>query len=105
VEEDMIIKGVVDKISVYNQNKVEQDKLTSLKKNNESSKSTYSSDKVELSAQGKLLNELTGIVNQQSEVRKDKVEYLKQKINSGEYQISSKEIAKKMVENEIDLYL
>lgn len=101
----MVIKGVFDKISVYNQKKIEQDKDISLKKQAKSSNLSYSSDTVNLSSQGKVLNELIDTVKQGPDVRRDRIEDLKQKINSGEYKIDSKQIAKKIVDTEIDLYL
>jgi len=100
----MVIKGVFDKISLYSQNKISQEKNTSLK-NREKAPDISDSDKVELSNQGKLLNNLIETAKNQDIVRKEKVEELKDKISSGEYKIDAKQIAKKMVESEIDLYL
>ena len=99
----MVIKGVFEKISLYSQNKIFQEKNTSLK-NREKVPDISDSDKVELSNQGKLLNNLIETAKNQDIVRKEKVEELKDKISSGEYKIDTKQIAKKMVESEIDLY-
>ncbi|WP_459891771.1 flagellar biosynthesis anti-sigma factor FlgM [Desulfothermus okinawensis] len=101
----MVIKGVFDKINLYNQNKISQEKETPLKNKEKAPDLITTSDKVELSDQGKLLNNLIETAKKQDVVRQEKVNDLKDKVSSGEYKIDTKQIAKKLVENEIDLYL
>ena len=100
----MVIKGIFEKINLYTQNKISQGKDTPLK-NRKKAPDIRDSDKVELSNQGKLLNNLIEAAKKEDIVRRDKVEQLKEKIASGEYKLNPKEIAKKIVESEIDLYL
>ncbi|GAB6161086.1 hypothetical protein JCM12298_02450 [Desulfothermus naphthae] len=100
----MVIKGIFEKINLYTQNKISQEK-DSVLKNRGKTQNITDSDRVELSNQGKILNNLIEAVKKQDMVRREKVEYLKDKIQSGEYKLDAKEIAKKIVESEIDLIL
>ncbi len=101
----MVINGIGNKIALYNQNKISQEKESPLQNKTRTSDIKSESDKVELSNQGKLLTTLLEKAREEDIVRKEKVKELKDKINSGEYKIDVKEVAKKLVENEIDLYL
>jgi len=100
----MVINGVLNKLNLYTQNKISQEK-NSVLENREKAPDISESDKVELSNQGKILNNLIETAKKQDVIRKEKVEDLKDKIQSGEYKLDAKEIAKKIVKSEIDLYL
>lgn len=101
----MVINGIFNKIDIYNQNKIQEDKNTQLKKKDDVSNLKSSSDKVELSNEVKLLNNVIDNVKKQDVDRTDKIKELKEKISAGEYKINAEKIADKILQNEIDLFV
>jgi negative regulator of flagellin synthesis FlgM len=61
---------------------------------------TKSTDKVEISEQGKKVAELMSAIDQLPETRNEKVKAIKEAIRSGNYQVDSLKIAQKLL-NEI----
>ena len=101
----MVINGIFNKIELYNQNRIQDEKNIQLKKKENVNNLKSSSDKIEVSSEGKLLSNIIDSVKTQDEVRTDKINELKEKINNGEYKINPEQIAEKMLKNEIDLFV
>ncbi len=101
----MVINGIFNKIELYNQNRIQDEKNIQLKKKENVDNLKSSSDKIEVSSEGKLLSNIIDSVKTQDEVRTDKINELKEKINNGEYKINPEQIAEKMLKNEIDLFV
>ena len=103
----MVIKGIGEKITFYNQNKIEEEKNLNLKKESKKTENSFSKgDKIQLSTKGKLLNEIISTVKQDDNtLRSEKIKELKESIDNGTYKIDSQKIAKKIIETEIDIFL
>ncbi len=99
----MEIKGVIDQLNLYNQNKIQEDKRD--QKKGESNGRVGKEDKVELSSGAKVLSNIISEAKESSETREEKVATLKAQIQEGSYSPNPKKIAVKIWENEIDLYL
>jgi negative regulator of flagellin synthesis FlgM len=56
-----------------------------------------SSDRVDISSQGKKVAELMAVIDQLPEVRTDKINEVKEAILAGTYQVDSKKIAQKLL--------
>jgi len=61
-------------------------------------KADDSKDKISLSGQAKEINELKRLISDLPEIRSDRVDALKKAIESGNYNIDAKKIAKKILE-------
>ncbi len=85
-----------DSKKIEKQEKIDVDKSTSTKRSTEAK----GGDVIKLSSEAQTLSKVKNAMNEVSEVRKDKVEEIKNKIQSGEYNINSKELAVKLL-NEI----
>ncbi len=55
-------------------------------------------DSLELSEKARQLRRITEVVEQMPEVRREKVAEIKRKIRNGNYEVSSEEVAEKMIE-------
>jgi negative regulator of flagellin synthesis FlgM len=55
-------------------------------------------DKVDLSGKAREISELTNIVNALPDVRTEKVEGIKAKIDSGEYAVDNEKVAEKIID-------
>ncbi|MBI5575322.1 MAG: flagellar biosynthesis anti-sigma factor FlgM [Deltaproteobacteria bacterium] len=55
-------------------------------------------DKVDLSGKAREIRELAGIVNSLPEVRTEKVEGIKAKVDSGEYVVDTDKVAEKIID-------
>jgi flagellar biosynthesis anti-sigma factor FlgM len=62
------------------------------------SKITKSSDKVEISGQGKKVADLMSAAEQLPAMREEKIKMIKEALKSGTYQIDPSEIAQKLLE-------
>ncbi|NLK73798.1 MAG: flagellar biosynthesis anti-sigma factor FlgM [Clostridiales bacterium] len=78
-------------------NKVSQLYKASSTQNTTKVKASSYSDKVEISSEGKAYHNVKQVLNQVPDIRADKVNELKQKIQSGTYNISAEEVADKMI--------
>ncbi|MBS3969665.1 MAG: flagellar biosynthesis anti-sigma factor FlgM [Clostridia bacterium] len=56
-------------------------------------------DKIEISSEAKKIKELVKKTNSLPDIRNDVVDGLKQRIDKGEYKVTSEDIAKSMLEN------
>ncbi|WP_457570529.1 flagellar biosynthesis anti-sigma factor FlgM [Desulfovulcanus sp.] len=97
----MEIKSVLTGIQTYKQAKVDKEKSLSPKKQPPS----VTGDKVTLSSTAKLYQEGLKTAKQSPEVRQEKIQELKEKIEAGEYHIDEQKIAQKLVQEDIDLWL
>lgn len=68
-------------------------------KNNVKSTKSNSSDKIEISTLGRDLQVAKKAVSETDDVRWDRVNEIKQRMQSGTYNVSAEEIADKMVES------
>ncbi|NLJ87869.1 MAG: flagellar biosynthesis anti-sigma factor FlgM [Epulopiscium sp.] len=85
----------VDKImEIYN---------TSKMKKTEKAKKTEGKDTVALSNQGKDYQKALKAVSKVPDIREEKVEEIKQRIQSGNYDISAEELAEKIVDSIFDM--
>ncbi len=84
---------VFDK-KVEDQRKVDVEK----KQKEESPSHTESTDTITLSSDAQVLSKVKESASEDSGIREDRVEELKNKIQSGEYQINTKNIAAKLID-------
>ncbi len=79
-------------------NKVSQLYQANSVKNTSKPKSGSFSDKLEISQVGKDYQAAKQIVAQTPDIREDKVQEIKQRMEAGNYSVSSEELAKKLVD-------
>jgi len=68
------------------------------------SKETAKGDRVSLSNTARLHTEAMRAANDAPDVRREKVEALKAKVEAGEYQVDSRKVATKIIEEEHELF-
>ncbi len=83
-------------------NKISQLYQTNSVKNTSKTKSGSFSDKLEISQMGKDYQVAKQIVAQTPDVREDKVNEIRQRMEAGTYDVSSGELAQKLVEAYFD---
>lgn len=83
-------------------NKVSQLYQTNSVKSTSKTKSGSFSDKLEISQVGKDYQVAKQIVTQTPDIREDKVNEIKQRMEAGTYEVSSEELAQKLVEAYFD---
>lgn len=83
-------------------NKVSQLYQTNSVKNTSKTRSSSFSDKLEISQLGKDYQTAKQIVAQTADIREDKVNEIKQRMEAGTYEVSSEELAQKLVEAYFD---
>lgn len=79
--------------NIYNENK-----LNAIKSKNESGEPEAVKDKIEISAESMGIGKYVDLIKGMPDVRTDKVEEIKNSIDSGNYKISSGELASKMLD-------
>jgi negative regulator of flagellin synthesis FlgM len=97
----MEIKSVLTGIQTYKQTEIEKNKSSQAGKQNTST----TGDKVTFSSRAKLFQEGLKVAKQSPDVRQEKIEELKDKIQTGKYQIDEQKIARKMLQEDIDIWL
>ena len=98
----MQINNLVAKINALNQEKLQgKGQNTS----DPAQAETRGQDKVELSSQGQALNQVRQAAEQESDVRQEKVEQLKQQVQNGQYNPDSEKTAQAMLQQELDIWL
>lgn len=80
-------------------NKVDQIYRKTSAKNNVTSTKKTTSDRIEISTMGKDLQIAKKAVSEADDVRWDKVNDIKKRMQSGTYNVSCEEVAEKMVES------
>ena len=83
-------------------NKVSQLYQTNSVKNTAKTRNSSFSDKLEISQLGKDYQVAKQIVAQTADIREDKVNEIKQRMEAGTYEISNEELAEKLVEAYFD---
>lgn len=83
-------------------NKVDQIYRKTSAKNNVASTKKTTSDRIEISTMGKDLQIAKKAVSEADDVRWDKVNDIKRRMQSGTYNVSCEEVAEKMVESYFD---
>ncbi|MFP4316540.1 MAG: flagellar biosynthesis anti-sigma factor FlgM [Desulfovibrionales bacterium] len=85
---------------------LEQDKIVSAQKANkgDSQKTAAEGDQISLSQQGRELARAAEEAKKSDGVRTERVEELKRRIDAGDYTPDSREIAGKMIQNDLDLW-
>ncbi len=81
---------------VNSANKINEYKNNTVKKTQKREIKTFD-DKLELSADAKIYTEALKELNSSNDVRLDKVNEIKHKIESGTYSVDSKKVAEKMI--------
>lgn len=85
---------------VYNRkNEIEKNNTTG--KNNESQQTESDRDKVSLSGKAKEINELKALINDLPDIRRDRIDSVKNAIDTGNYNFDSTKIAQKIFEEEL----
>lgn len=79
--------------NIYNENK-----LKTIKCKNESGESEAVKDKIEISTESKGIGKYVDLIKGMPDVRTDKVEEVKNLIDSGNYKVSSSELASKILD-------
>ena len=87
-------------LSNYIRKTLDQRKVIHLEASNFKNKS-ISEEKVELSRKASDLNRIREIVQKTPDIREEKVALLREKIASGNYDVSSQEIAEKMLKEHL----
>ena len=103
----MDIKRIIGGVSPYAQSKVdkgeESGKAEAAKaKARSRSETTASGDRVSVSSDAKLVAEAAKEAMDSSDVRVDRVEALKTQVQSGNYKPDSRQIAAKLLENDME---
>lgn len=90
--------GGIDKI---NSEYIQKD-LKRIKQNEEDTANIASDDKVELSSRAMDLKQLHAQASATPDVRTEKVEEIKMKVDNGTYQIDTEQIAEKLIEDSLE---
>lgn len=69
------------------------------------SDSSANGDRISLSNEAKLRTEAYQSAMSASDVRQEKVDALKEKVAAGEYEVDSRQVAKKLLEDEKDFFI
>ena len=89
-------------MKIYNNpnvNKIMRKYQNNVGKTNEVGKAQFKQDKLEISSSSKEFQLAMNAVKKLPDVRQDKVDDIKEKINKGQYNPSAKDVAKKMLNN------
>lgn len=97
----MEITNILGKIANYTQNRIQEDKVS--KKPGQRAEQPES-DRVKVSEEAVLAKKTEDLSKEAPEVRQEKVSQLKEQIQKGEYQPNSHTIAKKILEQDLDLW-
>ncbi|MBT8763794.1 flagellar biosynthesis anti-sigma factor FlgM [Desulfohalobiaceae bacterium Ax17] len=97
----MEIKNILTGIQTYKQTKIEKEEKPLSKKQH----SISTEDKVSLSSTAKLYKTGLDTAKQSPEVRLEKIQELKEKIEAGDYHPDEQKIAQKILEDEMDLWI
>ena len=97
----MEIKSILTGIQTYKQTEIENNKSSQARNQNTSD----TGDKVTFSSKAKLFQEGLKVAKQSPDVRQEKINELKEKIKTGEYQVNEQTIAQKMLKEDIDIWL
>ncbi|HAU87792.1 MAG TPA: flagellar biosynthesis anti-sigma factor FlgM [Lachnospiraceae bacterium] len=90
------------KMRINSINKVDQIYRKTSAKNNVTSTKKTTSDRIEISTMGKDLQIAKKAVSEADDIRWDKVNDIKKRMQSGTYNVSCEEVAEKMVESYFD---
>lgn len=102
----MQIKNLLNKLDKYQTTLDKADNKPSGKsRKTADSASAGGGDRVSLSNTARLRTEAYSGALSAPEVRQEKVEAIKQKVDSGEYQVDSKDIARKLLKDESDFFV
>jgi len=94
-----MIKVNADGIDKINNEYIQKDLKRLIKNNEEKDSSNFASDdKLELSSEALDLKKMNETAAALPEIRTEKVEHIKMKIDSGTYQINNEEIAERLIE-------
>ena len=101
----MEIKKMLTELDPY-QKKLEKGGQAEARRGREAEGSTKGSsgDKVSLSSEAKLRTEAHQAAQSAPDIRWDKVEAIKAKLASGEYEIDNRNVAEKILREEMDLF-
>jgi negative regulator of flagellin synthesis FlgM len=100
--QNMEITGMLGKLGLYGQNKVEEGR----DKPQEAAKTETGDgdDQVRLSSEAQVLHSTLSQAEEASEVREDKVKALKEEVANGTYKPDSQETARRLLEEDFDLF-
>ncbi len=89
-------------MKIYNNpnvNKIMRKYQNNVSRTNEVGKTQFKQDKLEISSSAKEFQLAMNAVKKLPDVRQNKVDDIKEKINKGQYNPSTKDVAKKMLNN------
>lgn len=92
--------NIIEDKRVYNRTN-EIEKNNNRGKNNESQQTESDRDKVSLSGKAKEINDLKAIINDLPDIRRDRIDSVKNAIDTGSYNFDSLKIAQKILEEEL----
>jgi len=75
-------------------NEIEETKKGKIEKSGEKT-----ADKIEISKEGEILNKLKEILNEEEKIDEEKINRIKEEIESGKYNIDIKTIVQKLIED------
>lgn len=92
--------SIIEDKRVYNRTN-EIEKNNNKGKNKESQQTESDRDKVSLSGKAKEINDLKAIINDLPDIRRDRIDSVKNAIDTGSYNFDSLKIAQKFLEEEM----
>jgi len=92
--------SLIEDKRVYNRTN-EIEKNNNRGKNKESQQTESDRDKVSLSGKAKEINDLKAIINDLPDIRRDRIDSVKNAIDTGSYNFDSLKIAQKILEEEM----
>ncbi|MGL1863811.1 MAG: flagellar biosynthesis anti-sigma factor FlgM [Pseudodesulfovibrio sp.] len=102
----MVIKNVVGEMNPYANKKVDSKRAAEQAKVQENSNNSgQSADRVVLSSEARLRGAALQTANETPDVRREKVDRLKQQVKDGTYQPDVKKAAANLIRDDLDLLL
>ena len=97
----MQIKNTLDQLGFYKQEQLEKNTTQEKKPSQDISQSN---DQVKLSSKAQNLNKAMRLAQESPEIRAEKVGQLKMDVASGKYNPDTRQIAEKLVQEDLDLW-
>ena len=101
----MEINNLLGKLGPYDQTKIDKATEDSARARKEQAAAKAAGDRISLSDEAKLRTEALGAAQAAPDVRRERVAAIKAQVESGEYQINTRKIAQKMVEEDLELLI
>lgn len=101
----MEINNLLGKLGPYDQTRIDKANEDAAKAKKEQAAARSAGDRISFSDEAKLRTEALSAATSTPDVRREKVAAIKARIESGEYEIDTRKIAQKMVEEDLELLI